>query len=151
MKLVYGKTLSVEDIKTIENISNNCGILFDTARLLFYRNIDTIEKAKRFLRPGRKHFIDPFLFNDMNESVKRIQRAKDFGETVLVYGDYDADGICATTVLTKALNEFGVNVISTIPEREEGYGLSLERIENLSSDNIIDLIITVDCGISSKE
>lgn len=151
MKISYGKTLTTEEKNIVLDISFNCGILYDTAKLLFYRGIDTIEKAKQFLNPSKKDFLNPFLFKDMQKVVDRINQAKQNLETVLVYGDYDVDGVCATTILTKALKSYGIKTIYAIPEREEGYGLNLEKIENLSNENIIDLIITVDCGISEHD
>ena len=99
MKILYGKTLTAEENKVVSNISAECGILFDTARLLFYRGIDTPTKAKSFLNPGKKGFLDPYLLNGVNDAVKRLIRARDNGEKVLIFGDYDADGICATTIL----------------------------------------------------
>ena len=151
MKITYGSTLSNTDTKVISNIANECGILFDTARLLFYRNIDTVEKAKRFLNPSKSNFNDPFLFRDMQKAVDRIALAKALNQNVLVFGDYDADGICATTILHKCLKDYGIQSFITVPEREDGYGLNLESIKALMGDNKLDLLITVDCGISDKQ
>lgn len=135
----------------VNNVALECGILFDTARVLYYRNIDSVQKAKEFLRPGKSKFLDPFLFNDMENVVERINVARENEETVLICGDYDADGICATTILYKVLNEMGINALTLIPERDDGYGLNLEKIEEICNQSIVDLIITVDCGISERE
>ncbi len=151
MKVVYGKELNREEISLIRNISLECGILFDTAKLLYCRNVDTVEKVKEFLSPDKKRFHSPFLFLQMESIVSRIDYARQNGETVLICGDYDADGICATTILYNCLKEYGVNALYTIPEREDGYGLDLEKIEEICSDNVVDLVITVDCGISERE
>ena len=151
MDIIYGKQLNEKDRAIVTSIANECGILFDTARLLFYRNINTVEKAKAFLSAGKSGFNDPYLFNEMSEAVRRIIKAKDNNESVLIFGDYDADGICATTILYYSLKEFGITADFFVPERDEGYGLSFERIETLNKNKKIDLIITVDCGISSKE
>lgn len=151
MKIVYGKTLTPMEESIVNNVALECGILFDTARVLYYRNIDSVEKAKEFLHPGKSKFIDPFLFNNMQAVVDRINLAKENGETILICGDYDADGICATTILYKVLKEMGINTLTLIPERDEGYGLNLEKIEELCDEIIVDLIITVDCGISERE
>ena len=99
MKIVYGKNLCDADNKSVSKIACECGIMFDTARLLLYRGIDTVEKAKRFLNPGKHGFFNPFMLKDMAKAVERISTAKERGESVLVFGDYDADGVCATSVL----------------------------------------------------
>ncbi len=151
MKVVYGKVLNREEESLIKDIASQCGILFDTARLLYCRNVDTVDKAKEFLSPGKKHFHSPMLFNQMQSIVSRIDYARQNGETVLVCGDYDADGICATTILYNCLTEYGVNTLYIVPEREGGYGLDLNKIEEICSETVVDLIITVDCGISEQE
>ena len=151
MKIVYGKQLNTEEFALCQQIAVSCGILPDTARLLLYRNVDTVEKAKAFLSPGKKGFHNPFLLSGMLQAVERINKAKAQNQTVLVFGDYDADGICATTVLYYALTDFGVNVVTAIPEREEGYGLNVEKVKALQKEHGISLLITVDCGISEAE
>ena len=151
MKVVYGKELNREEKSLIKDIASQCGILFDTARLLYCRKIDTVDKVKEFLSPGKKHFHSPMLFNQMQSIVSRIDYARQNGETVLVCGDYDADGICATTILYNCLIEYGVNTLYMVPEREGGYGLDLNKIEEICSETIVDLIITVDCGVSEQE
>lgn len=150
MEINYGKTLTKADVINVNNIAINCGIQFDTARLLFYRKIDTVEKAKKFLNPSSKNFLNPFDFNDMQAVIDRIALAKRFNQKVMVYGDYDADGICATTVLYYCLKEFGIDAVITVPEREDGYGISLNNVLEIHNQTPIDLIITVDCGISEK-
>ncbi len=151
MKIIHGSALKESDRSLIFAIANECGILFDTARLLFYRGIDGTQKVKEFLTPGKHRFHNPFLLGDMEKAVERIKQAKAQNQTILVYGDYDADGVCATAVLYKCLIEFGVNVFSMIPEREDGYGLNYDKISKLNDETRIDLIITVDCGISDVD
>lgn len=151
MKIIYGDNLSLEQEKLITEISLECGILFDTARLLFYRNIDSVEKAKRFLNPGKKYFFNPFLLKDMHRAVARIKKAKEDNQKVLIFGDYDADGICATVVLCHVLKEYGINPRYFVPEREDGYGLNVDSVKELSQIEKIDLLITVDCGISDYQ
>ena len=152
MKIVYGKQLNEQQLSVVEEISSQCGISFDVARLLFCRNNDTVQKAKRFLSPGKKWFYSPFLLNGAKEAVERIERAREQNEQILIFGDYDADGVCAATVLRNCLNEYGVtNVITHVPERVEGYGLNLEVIDKICLENHVELIITVDCGISDYE
>ena len=152
MKIIYGQNLTPEQTASANIIAKECDILFDTARLLLYRGIDTVNKAKRFLSAGKNGFIDPFLLSGMHEAVDRITLAKERDESILIFGDYDADGVSATTVLYNCLKDFGIKNLSRyVPEREEGYGINLETIKRLTEKNAISLIITVDCGISDYE
>ena len=151
MQTIYGKQLTKEDVLTVNKIASECGIMFDTARLLLYRNIDTVEKAKRFLNPSSRNFNDALLFSKMKEVVERITLAKERNQSVLIFGDYDADGICATTVLYYCLKEYGIDAFTMIPEREDGYGLNVDKVLRLHEKTPIDLVITVDCGISDKD
>ncbi|MBQ3115518.1 MAG: single-stranded-DNA-specific exonuclease RecJ [Clostridia bacterium] len=151
MKIVYGKNLSNAEWEKASIISNECDILFDTARLLVCRDIDTVEQAKAFLSPGKKGFNNPFDLDCMQDAVDRITIAKQNNESVLIFGDYDADGVCAATVLYYCLKKFGINARVFVPEREEGYSINIQTIERLNLEQKIDLLITVDCGISDKE
>ena len=151
MRVIYSKVPEMAEEQKIKEISFKCGILYDTARLLFCRNIDTPEKVKEFLYPSKEQFLSPFMFKEMPLLTERIAKAKQNGENVLIFGDYDADGICATCVLYYCLKEFGITAQTFIPEREEGYGLNFDIIKSLHDKKKIDLIITVDCGISEKE
>ncbi len=151
MKIIYGKTPSFEENKLILQLAYDCGVSKDTAKLLFFRNINTPEKVNKFLNPTKKGFHDPFLLSDMNQVVERITYARDHGEKVLIFGDYDADGVCATTVLYNALKIFGIEALKVIPERDDGYGLNLEIVSQINEITPLNLIITVDCGISDCE
>ena len=151
MKILYGKELNNEEYIKAQEIALACDVTMDTARLLLYRNIDSVEKAKRFLSPGKEGFFNPFLLKGMQGAVDRIRKAKEVNENVLIFGDYDADGVCATTVLKNCLADFSIIPEIYIPERDEGYGLNVERVKKLSSEKRIDLLITVDCGISDKD
>ncbi len=151
MKIIYPKALSEDGLKTIKELSFKCGILPETARLLYDRGIRDYESAERFLHPSKKRLLNPFGLSGMREATERLKTAKERGERVLVFGDYDADGICATTILCGCLAEYGINALKIVPEREEGYGLNVEKIESLNAENKLDLIITVDCGISDAE
>ncbi len=148
-EIIYQQNFDFEQLNIIQQNANKLGVLPETARLLYARGLDTPEKAKKFLHPGKANFSNPFKLPGVKEAVERINSAKQAGELVMVYGDYDADGISATTILYKALKEYGVKVITAIPNREDGYGLSLDVIERSAGDELIDLIITVDCGISN--
>ena len=151
MKIIYGKELTAEEKKVATDISLENGIMYDTARLLFYRGIDTPKKARVFLNAGKCGFHSPMLMGGMKDAVNRIARARANSENVLIFGDYDADGICATTVLYYCLKEFGITARTVVPERDEGYGLNIATITELYKNQKIDLLITVDCGISDRE
>lgn len=118
-----------------------------TAQILANKNLSN-EQIKKFLEPTRNSFYDPFLMPDMEKAVDRIIKAIDNKEKIVIFGDYDVDGITSTTVLKKFLEEVGLDVGYYIPNRlKEGYGLNKEAIKQISESNI-DLMITVDCGIS---
>ena len=118
------------------------------ARVLISKNITKKDDMDLFMNPTRKDFHDPFLMPDMNIIVDRILKAIDNEEKIMIYGDYDADGITSITVLKTFLEERGLKVESYIPNRlDEGYGLNKEAIKKIY-DSGYRLIITVDCGIS---
>ena len=120
------------------------------AQLLLLRGIDTPEAAERFLRPRLADLCDPMLLTGMGEAVERISLARDRGEKVLVFGDYDVDGIAATALLSRALLRFGVGEVGCgMPDRlREGFGLMPDQVERAAADGV-NLIITVDNGISA--
>ena len=151
MQIVYDSVITDADKLNIIRLANECGILYDTARLLYCKKIDTKEKITAFLNPSKKGFLNPFNLSGVSEAIDLIYNAKLKGLGVLIFGDYDADGVCATTIMKLALEEYGINANCVVPERHEGYGLNLEKIERLKQTMPIDLIITVDCGISDKD
>lgn len=151
MKICYGKELESSQINLINTLAVECNILFDTAKLLYYRGIDTVSKAKRFLSPSKDNFNNPFLLNGMSEACSRIKDAIKNNKNLLVFGDYDVDGICSATVLTNVLKELNANVKTIVPEREDGYGLNYDTVMNIHNDFHVDLLLTVDCGISDYE
>ena len=121
------------------------------ASILINRNIEKIEEIKLFLNPTRNDFHDPFLMPDMDKAVERILKAIQEKEKVIIYGDYDVDGITSITVLKKFLVERGVEVGEYTPNRlDEGYGLNKDAIKKIKEQDY-DLMITVDCGISGIE
>lgn len=122
-------------------------------QILGKRGLDTREKREAFLHPRYEQRHDPFLLPDMEKAVDRIVTAYERQEHVMIYGDYDIDGLTATTVLLDALASFGfMNVDAFIPNRfVEGYGLTIDAVERIAA-NGASLIITVDCGsLSEKE
>ncbi|MFA5076474.1 MAG: single-stranded-DNA-specific exonuclease RecJ [Patescibacteria group bacterium] len=130
-------------------------------QLLYNRGLDSQEKVDEFLNPDYEQDLhDPFLFKDMKKAVKRIMAAVKKGEKILVHGDYDADGVSSSAVMTsvlqkliekfrpeEAIHELPLQIY--IPHREkEGYGLNVEAVKGFIKDKI-NLIITVDCGIAN--
>jgi len=137
-----------EDEKRISEISRDFSLHKETAGILYSRGVRTDEELSAFLKPGWKRFKDPLLLKGMPEAVERVKQAVEGEETVVVYGDYDVDGISATALLTKALTELGLDVVPFVPERADGYGLSKANIDKIFDEHFPELIITVDCGIS---
>ena len=123
------------------------------ARLLWNRDLKTQEQIDEFLNPDYSADVhDPFLFRDMDKATDMIFAAIKQNKNIVVHGDYDADGICATAILTKTLSKLGAKNLSVfLPSRQEdGYGLNQNTIKNFIEQKI-DLIITCDCGITNFE
>ena len=132
-------------------LSKELGVSRILSRLLINRGITTKNKAEKFLHPSLDNLIDPFLLPGIKKAVERIRKAKEKKEKILIYGDYDVDGITAVCLCLIVLKELGLNVDFHIPERlTEGYGLSKEAIRLAQAENV-NLIITVDCGITNSE
>ena len=150
-RIVPEFTFSDEQLDRVKAVAAACNVRELTAKILFARGADTPEKAERFLSPSKKHFLSPFLMRGMRELVDAIGRVKEKGGLIAVFGDYDADGICAASILTSALKAAGANCFAYIPEREEGYGMRRESLEKIISERTPDLFVTVDCGVSNRE
>ena len=119
------------------------------AGLLIQRGIKTERAAKRFFRPMLNELIDPFLMNDMDVAVDRLNDAMGRKERIMVYGDYDVDGCTAVALVYKFLQQFYSNIDYYIPNREEeGYGVSRKGIE-YAAETGVKLIIVLDCGIKA--
>lgn len=119
------------------------------AGLLIQRGIKTESAAKRFFRPMLNELIDPFLMNDMDVAVDRLNDAMGHKERIMVYGDYDVDGCTAVALVYKFLQQFYSNIDYYIPNREEeGYGVSRKGIE-YAAETGVKLIIVLDCGIKA--
>jgi len=119
-------------------------------RCLYRRGIDDAAAAKAFLDAVAVH-DDPFDLAGMSDAVSRLLRAIEAGEQIVVYGDFDADGVTATAALTETLSALGARVLSFIPHRErDGYGLRMPTIEHLAQGGA-QLLVTVDCGIRAHE
>ena len=119
------------------------------ARLLLNRGVRDVEAARTFLHPKLDHLHDPWQIPDIHRAADRIREAAQRGEKIVVYGDYDADGITATAILLECLALAGARAEFYMPDRiEEGYGLNLEAIRSFKEQRV-DLVITVDCGINA--
>ena len=118
--------------------------------LLSARGIKTDEAARRYLSPSLSDLHDPFLLPGMAGTVALLKDAISRGDTILVYGDYDADGVCAASILMETLHEEGASLAYRIPSRHvEGYGLNCDAIREVAQK--AKLLITVDCGVSNVE
>ncbi|MEA3241777.1 MAG: DHH family phosphoesterase, partial [Pseudomonadota bacterium] len=119
------------------------------AEILLRRGIDQPEHIGRFLSPSLSHLPDPHLLKGMEKAVKRLLQAMERHEKVLVYGDYDVDGISSTVILVQFFRQIGLHVFYHIPSRlQEGYGLNSETIQQYAKEGV-SLLVTVDCGISN--
>lgn len=135
------------DPKAIEALRKELKLSRLTASLLCARGISDVRSAREFLSPSLEQLCDPFLFADMADAVSAVRHTISTKGKICIYGDYDADGISASAILYKTLSQMGARVEVFLPNRlEHGYGLSMENIENLKG---IDLLITVDCGITN--
>ena len=120
-------------------------------RLLLKRGIKTATEARRFFRPQLSDLHDPFLMNDMQVAVDRLNQALGRKEHIMVYGDYDVDGCTAVALVYKFLSQFYSNIDYYIPDRyEEGYGISRKGID-FAAEMGVKLIIVLDCGIKAVE
>ena len=143
-KWVY-YNLNEEKIREIETKYNINRLL---ATILVNREIEDI---KQYLEPKRTDFHDPFKMPDMEKAVERIIKAINNKEKIIIFGDYDVDGITSITVLKSFFKDLGIDVGEYIPNRlNEGYGLNKEAIEEIANEKY-DLMITVDCGITGIE
>lgn len=145
------EVLNNHDSRTINEYADQLNSSPVLARILLNRGIANIETARRFLKPELSHLHDPFLLAGMQDAVERIAAAITNKEKILIYGDYDVDGTTATSMLLLFFRNLGQDVGFYIPDRLlEGYGLS-EKGMVFAKENGLDLIITVDCGITAVD
>lgn len=145
------KIASVEYARTTE-LAKALNIPQMIAHLMMRRGVGTVAEGRRFLNPSIENLCDPLSLQDMDVAVARIARARDRGEHVLVFGDYDVDGIASTAILVRALLRYGMaDCTYALPGRlVEGYGLAPQHVEE-ARERGISLIVTVDNGISAYE
>jgi single-stranded-DNA-specific exonuclease len=140
------------DESLVSGIAEALGIENALAELLVQRGITNFEEAKAFFRPDLAQLHDPFLLNDMEKAVDRIELAKKLGEKIMVYGDYDVDGTTAVALVYSFLKENGFQELDYyIPDRySEGYGISFKSID-FAFEQGFKLIIALDCGIKAVD
>ncbi|NNK85055.1 MAG: single-stranded-DNA-specific exonuclease RecJ, partial [Desulfobacterales bacterium] len=140
------------DAPSVKNLCDSLECDPVTATLLINRKIDTPESALKFLNPSFNDIRSPFSIKDMDIAVRRIYKAIKDSEKILIFGDYDVDGITSTSILFNFLQNTGADTHYYIPHRtKEGYSLQVTHISDYAIPNKFDLIITVDCGASSHE
>ncbi len=144
----YWQVASAER-KQVEMLAAALGLDMLLARLLVLRGINTVEAAREFLFGAIESGHDPLLMKEIDLAMDRTLQAIANRERIVVYGDYDVDGVTATTLLTRVLRQLGALTETYIPDRqEEGYGVHLDALRKLRQDGC-SLVITVDCGISA--
>ncbi len=128
------------------------GVPAVVAKLLCRRELTDPELAKKFLAPKLKHLHDPALLPGIDVAADRILRAIAAKQKIVIYGDYDVDGITASAILWHILRALDAQVVTYVPHRlEEGYGLNSQAIEMLANEHAQPLIVSVDCGITAVE
>lgn len=132
------------------SLASALGVSQVVAHLLLRRGYGDPHSAKAFLNPSLGDLADPLLVGGMNGAVDRLEQALQRHESVLIFGDYDVDGVTSTALLAHFLRQFGLNPRFIVPRRlEEGYGLSVESLERAIALETPDLVIAVDCGTAS--
>lgn len=131
--------------------SNGAGFPLPLANVLVQRGIDTYEKAKYYFVPDITEMHDPLLMKDMDKATERMLRAKQNGEKIMVYGDYDVDGTTSVAMMALFLTDWGFDFEYYIPDRySEGYGVSFKGMEYASQIGA-KLIVSLDCGIKAND
>jgi single-stranded-DNA-specific exonuclease len=140
------------DEEIVHDIAKELAVPPIMARILLNRQIDSFDKAYSFFRPDLENLHDPYLMKDMDKAVERLHQALLSGENILVYGDYDVDGVSSAALVYLVLSRMvGPKVSYYIPDRiTEGYGLSDKGIREAAESNV-SLIVTVDCGVTAVQ
>ena len=133
-------------------IAKKAGLGPEAARLLFSRGIKDEDSLSRFLAPSLDDLHDPYLLHDMDKAVNRIRRAIEQGEFILVYGDYDADGMTSASILKETLEQLGAECLVYLPNRfTDGYGPNASVYKYFIEQQGVSLIVTVDNGVAGHE
>lgn len=136
-----------KDADQVQYFANKFNLSERIADLILSRGINTEDQFEEYLHPRTLH--DPMLLKGMKELVDRVKLAKELKDRVLIFGDYDVDGVSATAIMLKTLKQFGIEANYYLPNRYiDGYGLTKKVIDKIADLFMPNLIITVDCGIS---
>ncbi|GEP19559.1 single-stranded-DNA-specific exonuclease RecJ [Pediococcus argentinicus] len=132
----------------VKELSTSLGLNPTLIKVLLNRGLDNEQSIKNFIEDDQEAIHDPFLLHDMQKAIDRIQSAIENGESILVYGDYDADGVTSTAVMYETLEQLGANIEYFVPDRfKDGYGPNMDEYQRFI-DAGVQLIITVDNGVS---
>lgn len=143
--------LTHQEKRDAESLAEHLGGNEVVAELLARRGVKTPEEADHFFAPSLSKLHDPFLMNDMDKAVNRLNKAMGSKERIMIYGDYDVDGVTAVALVYKYLQNYYSNIEYYIPTRyEEGYGISTKSID-YAAENGVKLVIVLDCGIKAVE
>jgi len=135
----------------VQDLSEQLNVPEIVSRILLNRNICTFEEAREFLRPSLDDLNDPFIMADMERAAERLIRAVRDGESIMIHGDYDVDGVTGVALFKRVLEPLGANLSFYIPDRfTEGYGISKASIERVARDKF-GLLVSVDCGIAAVQ
>jgi len=138
-----------QNLKLNDKLAKALGISSITAQVLINRGIKDEAEAELFLKSTLFDLPSPNLLKGMDKAVERIERAIQRKEKIAIYGDYDVDGVTATSLFYTFLKNLGVNVTCYNPDRlKEGYGVNIQAIEKLKSEGV-SLVISGDCGITA--
>jgi single-stranded-DNA-specific exonuclease len=133
------------------NFAKELGISRTLAQVLINRGINTLAQAQNYLKPDISGMHDPFEFSQMSKAVGLVKKACQNHDRVLVFGDYDVDGITSTVLAKSVLTKMGLEVLHHLPHRvNEGYGLNFSAV-NFARENNVKLVVTADCGTSSHK
>jgi single-stranded-DNA-specific exonuclease len=147
MRVIFKKRNNIPtDTETVRRIAETFNLSGKLAELLLVRCIP--EEIGAFLNPDIRNMHDPFLFYDMKTAVQIISAHISDGKKIAIFGDYDSDGVSAAAILYLTLKKMNADVSVFLPSRSEGYGLSLTAVSKIAQSGA-ELLITVDCGISS--
>ena len=140
---------NTNDNEAVDTLSKELKISPILSSMLVKRQIRTYDQAKDFFRPNFESLHDPFLMKDMDRATKRLNKAIQDKESIMVFGDYDVDGTSSVALITLYLESLGLKILKYIPDRtNEGYGVSMKAID-LAISKKLKLIIALDCGIKA--
>lgn len=145
-------TTNETDEQIASKLSAELGVSGTMGRLLAQRGLKTVESARTYLRPSLAHLSNPFDLKNLRMAVNRVEKAIQKKESVVIFGDYDVDGVTSVVQMVSCLQILGLAPRFCVPLRlEEGYGLSREAIDRVFADGVPELFIALDCGTNAHE